>query len=274
MDLQNVGSFLSELRRERNMTQEQLGQRLGVTNKTVFRWENGNYLPPVEMLQQLSEIYGISINELLSGQRLAENDYRLQAEENIKSALNCSSFTLKERIAFFKKKWKKEHFGSLIAGLSACIGLYMWGFRYDGRQLQMIATVLAFIFIIWRYNAMMAYVERRAFDPVENEETDIQRRQTKAMVHRRLEITGLIFLAVTMWIFADLTYNYFSALVPQLNDGLTVRGIFAPLIFGMDGINWTIINYFRGFVGSLFVMVFTGISNIILRCWLLNRTME
>ena len=104
MDLQNVGSFLSELRRERNMTQEQLGQRLGVTNKTVSRWENGNYLPPVEMLQQLSEIYGISINELLSGQRLAENDYRLQAEENIKSALNCSSFTLKERIAFFKKK--------------------------------------------------------------------------------------------------------------------------------------------------------------------------
>lgn len=274
MDIQKIGSFLGELRREHNLTQEQLGDQLGVTNKTVSRWENGNYLPPVEMLQQLSELYCVSINELLSGQRLKETDYRLQAEENIKSALNSSSFTLKERIAFFKRKWRADHRWSLIAGLLALAGVYLWGFYYDGRQLQLIASVLAFVFVIWRYNAMMAYVERRAFDPVESEGTNEKNDPPKTMTRRRLEITGLVVMALSMWIWADLSYNYFSALVPQLNDGLTIRGVFAPLIFGADGIRWTIENYFHGFAGSTFAMVFTGIANILLRCRLLSRDTE
>lgn len=274
MDIQKIGSFLGELRREHNLTQEQLGDQLGVTNKTVSRWENGNYLPPVEMLQQLSELYCVSINELLSGQRLKETDYRLQAEENIKSALNSSSFTLKERIAFFKRKWRADHRWSLIAGVLALAGLYLCGFYYDGRQLQLIASVLAFVFVIWRYNAMMAYVERRAFDPVESEGTNEKNDPPKTMTYRRLEITGLVVMALSMWIWADLSYNYFSALVPQLNDGLTIRGVFAPLIFGADGIRWTIENYFHGFAVSMFAMVFTGVANILLRCRLLSRDTE
>ena len=59
MDAKKVGSFLKELRKENSMTQEQLGERLGVTNKTVSRWENGNYMPPVECLELLSDIYQI-----------------------------------------------------------------------------------------------------------------------------------------------------------------------------------------------------------------------
>ena len=59
MDTKMIGSFLKELRKENNMTQEQLGERIGVTNKTVSRWETGNYMPPVESLILLSDIcYG------------------------------------------------------------------------------------------------------------------------------------------------------------------------------------------------------------------------
>ena len=54
MDTIKIGNFLAELRKEQNLTQEALGEKLGVTNKTVSRWENGNYLPPVEILQELS----------------------------------------------------------------------------------------------------------------------------------------------------------------------------------------------------------------------------
>ena len=50
MDMVKIGQFLSELRRGQGLTQEQLGEELGVTNKTVSRWETGTYLPPVEML--------------------------------------------------------------------------------------------------------------------------------------------------------------------------------------------------------------------------------
>jgi transcriptional regulator with XRE-family HTH domain len=80
MDMQKIGSFLSQLRKEQSMTQEQLGEKLGVTNKTVSRWETGTYLPPVEMLQLLSELYGITINEILSGERLGEKEYREKAD--------------------------------------------------------------------------------------------------------------------------------------------------------------------------------------------------
>jgi transcriptional regulator with XRE-family HTH domain len=48
MDTKKVGSFLKSLRKEKELTQEQLGEKLGVTNKTVSRWETGNYMPPVE----------------------------------------------------------------------------------------------------------------------------------------------------------------------------------------------------------------------------------
>ena len=73
MDMVQMGEFLATLRKEKKWTQAELGEKLGVTNKTVSRWETGNYLPPVEMLEQLSELYGLTINELLCGKKL-ENE--------------------------------------------------------------------------------------------------------------------------------------------------------------------------------------------------------
>lgn len=87
MDTQKIGKFLRDLRKENNMTQEQLGERIGVTNKTVSRWETGSYLPPVECLNMLSEIYQISINEILAGERVEKEKFKDLAEENISKAL-------------------------------------------------------------------------------------------------------------------------------------------------------------------------------------------
>lgn len=93
MDMQKIGSFLVELRKEHNLTQEELGKKIGVTNKTISRWETGRYLPPVEMLQILGELYGVSINEILSGERLNETDYKDNAEKNIVTALKRNKRT-------------------------------------------------------------------------------------------------------------------------------------------------------------------------------------
>ena len=163
MDVKAIGSFLAELRKEKGLTQEKLGEILGVSNKTVSRWENGNYLPPVEMLQALSTYYGITINEILSGQRLSESEYQAHAEENMKSALAESSFTLKEKMDYFKKKWKREHvadwvFAVLLAMLLCVVGIV----RDNG--LQIAGTLWISVFSILQYNRMMVYVEDRAFD--------------------------------------------------------------------------------------------------------------
>ena len=109
MDLIKIGNFIAELRKKQKLTQEQLGEKLGVTNKTVSRWETGTYLPPAEALLAMSELFGVSINELLSGKSLSEAEYRQAAEENLKQTVKTSSFTLKDRIDFYKNKWLKEH---------------------------------------------------------------------------------------------------------------------------------------------------------------------
>lgn len=109
MDLIKIGNFIAELRKKQKLTQEQLGEKLGVTNKTVSRWETGTYLPPAEALLAMSELFGVSINELLSGKSLSEAEYRQTAEENLKQTVKTSSFTLKDRIDFYKNKWLKEH---------------------------------------------------------------------------------------------------------------------------------------------------------------------
>lgn len=99
MNTKKVGEFLKELRKENKLTQEQLGEKLGVTNKTVSKWETGNYMPPIEILKLLSELYNVSINEILSGRRLSDGEYKENAEENMANAL--------EKLAAREKRWYK-----------------------------------------------------------------------------------------------------------------------------------------------------------------------
>ena len=82
MDQVKIGKFIAQCRNEKNITQEALGERLGVTNKTISRWENGHYLPDIEMMQLLSKEFDVSINELISGEKIADSDYKEKAEEN------------------------------------------------------------------------------------------------------------------------------------------------------------------------------------------------
>lgn len=164
MDMVKIGKFLASLRRENNLTQEQLGERLGVTNKTISRWETGNYLPPVEMLQLMSEIYGVSINELLSGERLTNEQYREKAEENITAAIAESSFSVKERVVYYRKKFTSDHLAGTVIGYLILLGALAVGMVLWKTWLMAVGAAGLFGWHILRYNQMMAYVERNAYD--------------------------------------------------------------------------------------------------------------
>ena len=69
MDQQNIGRFLRTLRTEQGLTQAQLAERLGVTNRSVSRWENGVNLPDLDLLMELSDCFGVTIEEFLQGKR-------------------------------------------------------------------------------------------------------------------------------------------------------------------------------------------------------------
>jgi len=83
MDKIKIGEFISDCRKEKGLTQEQLAEKLGVSSKSISRWENGNTLPDYSLLKDLCNELDININELLSGEKIKENDYINKSEENL-----------------------------------------------------------------------------------------------------------------------------------------------------------------------------------------------
>lgn len=125
MDMQKIGSFLAELRKEKNLTQDELGAQIGVTNKTISRWETGNYLPPVEMLQTLGNTFGVSINEILNGERINDGNYKDISEQNIKSALTISDSVIAKH-----KKIMNWVIAAVVAALYITVSLITLKWQY------------------------------------------------------------------------------------------------------------------------------------------------
>ena len=73
MDQTKIGGFLKELRKEKNLTQEQFAEHLGVSGRTVSRWETGSNMPDISLLVEIAEFFDVSIPELIDGERKSGN---------------------------------------------------------------------------------------------------------------------------------------------------------------------------------------------------------
>ena len=124
MDQIKIGRFIASLRKESGMTQEMLGEKLSVTNKTISRWETGIYMPDIEVFKLLSEFFSVSINELLSGERLNDADFRKEADKNIIATSKANTFSMKEKDDFWKWKWFKEHIALISIAVLLGIGIF------------------------------------------------------------------------------------------------------------------------------------------------------
>lgn len=83
MEQRKIGQFIQNLRKEADLTQKELAGKIGVSDKTVSKWENGNGLPDLESLYALSAFFGVSINEVLAGERRDAEAYPQKTEEVI-----------------------------------------------------------------------------------------------------------------------------------------------------------------------------------------------
>ncbi len=83
MDQIKIGKFIAEERKAKKYTQRELADKLGISDKTISKWERGNGFPEVSLLLPLCNELEITVNELLSGKRLQEVDYKKIAEENM-----------------------------------------------------------------------------------------------------------------------------------------------------------------------------------------------
>lgn len=229
MDLEKIGAFLAELRKERGLTQEQLGEKIGVTNKTVSRWEKGNYLPPAQMLKMLSELYGISINELLSGERLAAESYKEKAEANIVAAIE-GGFSRRDVLnaagEWFRKNWWAV-LGCLLPGGAVYA---MMPFAVSGGwELALSAVSVGLTGLMMVLSHLVFHVSGRAFEATQ----DTGAYKTA----RRMRTAWLIMLAVMGFICMDLLLATLHALTPAGNaDGYAVHSMFYDILITDGGI--------------------------------------
>ena len=83
MDQIKIGKFIAEERKAKKYTQRELADKLSISDKTISKWERGNGFPEVSLLLPLCNELEVTVNELLSGERLQEMDYKKKAEENM-----------------------------------------------------------------------------------------------------------------------------------------------------------------------------------------------
>lgn len=156
MDTKKIGSFLKELRNENGMTQEQLGEKIGVSNKTISRWETGNYMPPVDCLNILSDIYHISINEILGGERASGDEFTRIAEQNI-------TVTLKELEKDYQTFEKKMMCILAVTSMLTIIILIMLPVK-TFKDIIVMILVIAVAFIANTLNLVALATKRERLD--------------------------------------------------------------------------------------------------------------
>ena len=100
MNQEKTGAFIAELRKEKGLTQAQLAERFGLSNQAVSKWETGKSLPDASIMIDLCDFLGITVNELLSGERIRVEDYMEKAEETIASVVRISQ---EEKVAALKE---------------------------------------------------------------------------------------------------------------------------------------------------------------------------
>ncbi len=88
MNYYKIGNFIGAKRREKNLTQEQLAEKLGVSNKTISKWETGKSMPDYSIIERLCDELDITIAELLDGEEHEANSKGLYDEEQVKSLLH------------------------------------------------------------------------------------------------------------------------------------------------------------------------------------------
>lgn len=112
MDQNKVGSFIKELRKEKNLTQEQLAEEFNVSRRTVSRWETGNNMPDLDILIEMSDFYQVDLREILDGERKSGK----MNEEMKETVMRVAEYSNEE-----KKKMAKVTLAYFVLGIISII---------------------------------------------------------------------------------------------------------------------------------------------------------
>ena len=138
MDQEKIGRFIAELRREKNMTQQELADELCVTDRAVSHWENGRRLPDISLLKELAAFFNVTIDEIISGKRMTEDEQKELLNDSIieiytsrrkvenlqilTELLICAGIVITITLTSFISKTTAEKI------ITLCVGSFVWTF--------------------------------------------------------------------------------------------------------------------------------------------------
>lgn len=151
IDKERFGAFLSQLRKERGMTQKELAEKLFVSDKAVSKWERGLSLPDVALLQPLADLMEVTISELLSGQRIPAEAPLTPGETDrlVAGALNLTAGEEEDRRAS-RRRWGGWYaLGAVLLALEL-LAVWRWtGFFQDDFVSLLLMPLLAAMFGVY-----------------------------------------------------------------------------------------------------------------------------
>jgi len=118
IDQIKIGGFLRELRKEKELTQEQLAEKFGVSSRSVSRWENGNTMPELGILVELADYYKVDIKEIIDGERKSE----IVEKEEKETLRKVADYAEVEKKLVVKRKCIVTFVGTLMFALCIMIG--------------------------------------------------------------------------------------------------------------------------------------------------------
>ena len=118
IDQMKIGGFLRELRKEKELTQEQLAEQFGVSSRSVSRWENGNTMPELGILVDLAEFYEVDIKEIIDGERKSES----MKKEEKETLRKVADYAEVEKKLVVRRRCIVTFVGTLVCALFIMIG--------------------------------------------------------------------------------------------------------------------------------------------------------
>lgn len=193
LDQEKIGKFIAERRKNQNMTQKQMAEQLGVSDKAVSKWETGKSMPDNSLLMELCALLEINVNELLSGEKLSDDNYQGKAEENMTNLMEERRTAKQDK----KRFWVEMAIGivGFVAALFLSIvlsgGDMIW--YIDLLSVFMIISVIVFLVFVSGYGLDFLHGLEICFRKKDRDKSEVERSyRAFILVFVTIFVVGLI----------------------------------------------------------------------------------
>ena len=146
MDQQHVGKFICAKRKEKKLTQEQLAEKLGISNKTVSKWENGKCMPDYAVVESLCEVLDITIAELLVGKEQAQTAVETNSAEM--DALLYKQKQLENKVAQLEHQNRRED-GQKAIGIGCALAIVISYVKWHSVGWAILHGIMSWGYVIY-----------------------------------------------------------------------------------------------------------------------------